>query len=370
MTETSRALPVSPTTTRLAAAVRFDLDSEPQEIVQRAAMQLVLDGEEPFVWWTWLGAPCDPVELLPPGVTLVRTSASGGWKTVLAKGSGYHVLIDSRGDARVTVSATTPELAAEVGIRIQEDGPTRNVDDSVVDMRFWYESRGEMHWTTNAVDTPAWQEISVNYSPPTGASLESLMSTEPSALKGTAGRLLVWHGAPGTGKTFAIRALARAWSRWCEPQYLCDIATTFKEPDQLLQVLLKSPGRGSDGELRQWKLVIAEDVDRYLDVHAPEPLPLDRLLNATDGLLAQSSRAIVLLTMNTEPRRLNQALVRPGRCLGLTEFQRFSRAEAQRWLEGASLGPGERFSLADLFAARGDIAPTIRFDRDRLGQYL
>lgn len=270
---------------------------------------------------------------------------------MLARGSGYHVLIDSRGDARVTVSATSPELAAEVGTKIQADGPTRNVNDSVVDMRFWYESRDEMHWSINAVDTPAWQEISMNYPSPTGASLQSLMSTEPNALKGAAGRLLVWHGVQGTGKTFAIRALVQAWNRWCEPHYLCDIAVTLKEPDRLLQVLLKAPSRGPDGQLSRWKLVIAEDVDRYLDARAPEPLALDRLLNATDGLLAQSSNALVLLTMNAEPHRLNQALVRPGRCLSVTEFRTFPRAEAKRWLDGATPGPGERLSLADLFAA-------------------
>lgn len=69
MTEKSGAPPVSLGATPLAAAVRLDRDPEPQEIVQRAAMQLVLEGQEPFVWWTWLGAPCDPVELLPPDVT-------------------------------------------------------------------------------------------------------------------------------------------------------------------------------------------------------------------------------------------------------------------------------------------------------------
>ena len=29
------------------------------------------------------------------------------------------------------------------------------------------------------------------------------------------GRLIVWRGPPGTGKTWALRALAGAWREWC-----------------------------------------------------------------------------------------------------------------------------------------------------------
>jgi MoxR-like ATPase len=47
-----------------------------------------------------------------------------------------------------------------------------------------------------------------NYSSRTSEAIGGLLT----GFKPTAGgRLLLWHGRPGTGKTFAIRALAWEW---------------------------------------------------------------------------------------------------------------------------------------------------------------
>ena len=53
-----------------------------------------------------------------------------------------------------------------------------------------------------------------------------------------AGRLILWHGDPGTGKTYALRALAWEWRRWCGFHYVTDPEAFFGSPKYMLDVLL------------------------------------------------------------------------------------------------------------------------------------
>lgn len=353
--------------------VALDQDPDPSELVQRAALQPAIAGDEPFVWWAWLGGPCEPRTLLPPGTVVLRTSTSGNgneWQALLARGEGFHILIDARADTRVTVTSADPDLAAFVGTGVQDRAPRPVPDGSRVAMRFWYEKHGSVEWTYQQVEAPEWTEIARNYSRHTHDQLEQLVATDSSMLDAAAGRLLVWHGPPGTGKTFAVRALLRAWSSWCEPQYLYDLDRMLDEPNYLLEVLLSTPRKGTN-DRRKWKVVVAEDIDRCLSGHhGPGAPPLDRLLNATDGLLGQSASTLVLLTMNGEPHHLNPALLRPGRCLSLTEFLPFTSGEAESWLGTGIPDSVDRLPLAELFAWRGDIATTTTRQPKMVGQYL
>jgi hypothetical protein len=173
------------------------------------------------------------------------------------------------------------------------------------------------------------------------------------------GRLILFHGAPGTGKTTAIRALMHEWGPWCETHLITDPDRMFADSDYLISVLesvegQSAPTLGSPPGETKWKLVVAEDADSYLRSTAKfdAGAALGRLLNATDGLLGQSTKTLVLLTTNEELTRLQPALIRPGRCLNRIEFSKFSEQEAGSWLgDGQAVSVGGA-TLAELFETR------------------
>jgi hypothetical protein len=155
------------------------------------------------------------------------------------------------------------------------------------------------------------------------------------------------------------------WSPWCESHLLTDPDRLFSECDYLMGVLQSGEGRSAPTldrppEAAKWRLIVAEDADAYLR-SATERLDvgaaLGRLLNTTDGLLGQSTRAMVLLTTNEELTRLHPALIRPGRCLARTEFLRSSAQEARIWLGDEASTAAGGATLVELFDARRSRRP-------------
>ena len=189
-----------------------------------------------------------------------------------------------------------------------------------------------------------------NYARRTAAGLGGLMSVNDPSERG--GRLILWHGAPGTGKTTAARALSREWSGWCRPHYVMDPERLFGEPLYLLQVAGVDEDDEDDDE--RWRLVIAEDCDEYLRADAKERAgaSLGRLLNLCDGILGHGLKVLVLLTTNEDVGRLHPAITRPGRCLSQVEFEPLAPAEARAWLGTGHGVPEASLTLAQLYALR------------------
>ena len=108
-----------------------------------------------------------------------------------------------------------------------------------VPVTFWmYTPQGPRpSWRPIAV--PAWDEIESNYAARTRNQLAALMQDfEPAR----GGQLILWHGDAGTGKTFALRALAWEWREWCQIHYIVDPDSFFGEhADYLMSVLLEPP---------------------------------------------------------------------------------------------------------------------------------
>jgi hypothetical protein len=228
-----------------------------------------------------------------------------------------------------------------------------------VNVTFWtYGPHGpQPSWRSIAV--PEWDEIRENYAAVTGAGLERLMSGFQPA---HGGQLVLWHGEAGTGKTFALRALAWQWRNWCDLHYIVDPDSFFGEhADYLMSVLLqpryamplehiRHAGRfasvsvghtmvfnddAEEGErAHPWQLLILEDTGELLTADAKAVIGqgLSRFLNVVDGLIGQGLRVLVLVTTNEPIRSLHPAVARPGRCAANIEFERLSAEEAQAWL--------------------------------------
>ncbi len=79
---------------------------------------------------------------------------------------------------------------------------------------------------------------------------------------GSRGRLLLWHGLPGCGKTWALRALASEWQEWCKLRYVSDPERLLKESSYLTEIIHMRPG--GQGRDDRWWLIVLEDTGELL----------------------------------------------------------------------------------------------------------
>ena len=215
---------------------------------------------------------------------------------------------------------------------------------------------------SRSLAVPAWSEIAANYPSEVAAQLGALAERRFDDVH--SGRLILWHGVPGTGKTHALRSIAWEWRQWCSFHYITDPEAFFGgTPRYMLNVLLDDDDEGD----ARWRLLIPEDTGELLSLDARQQTGqgLSRLLNVVDGLIGQGLRVLVLVTTNEPFGSLRPAISRPGRCVSDIEFAAFPADEADAWLESRGrVGDGTPRTLASLFGR--DDAPS-RVERRRLG---
>lgn len=218
-----------------------------------------------------------------------------------------------------------------------------------VDVGFWSLGPHGPQCKRRSIEVPTWDAIEGNYADDIAKEIGGLIER---GVQDASGKLMLWHGYPGTGKTYAIRSLMRSWMDEFEFDYVVDPERFFgSEPAYMMDVLL----RGSDDK---WRLVILEDTGELLsaDAKARSGQGLSRLLNVVDGLIGQGLRTTILITTNEHISEMHPAVTRPGRCLQQLNFDKLSAREATDWLRanGSDKRTSEEKSLAELYAMLHD----------------
>jgi Domain of unknown function (DUF5925)/ATPase family associated with various cellular activities (AAA) len=333
-----------------------------QRLVDLASIPFIT-GSQPYARQAFL-TDVHTIEPLTPAEAVVDRELvlDSGDHHRLLRGEGWSahlVLVVRRPEVQVLVTGETASLADEVMDRIRGAVPVPERPDTQERVTLW--AAGANRSPTRHrrwIDAPRWATIERNYPGDVRSVLTELMAMAGPPRQ--TGRLLLWYGDAGTGKTTAIRALAHEWSRWADVHFVLDPEAFFGAPDYLMQVVADEdmwdprwaamPGR--------WKLLVVEDADDLIraDSRNESGAALGRLLNLSDGILGYGLRALLLITTNEAMRGLNPAVVRPGRCLADVQFRRFSHREASEWLAGSGTAPSSDVTLAELYQARGDLA--------------
>jgi Domain of unknown function (DUF5925) len=350
-----------------------------------------------------MAAPTVKLESWPTSVTvlpevgeaLLRVEAHGGVQVLYDDGGALVYLSVGHGHVTAGVAHAEGRRVDEVVGTLRTHFPPPDPSAAhEVRVTFWtYSPMGpQPAWRSIAV--PGWEEIDGNYSHSTHGKLAPLMSGfEPAR----GGQLVLWHGRAGTGKTYALRALAWEWRDWCEFHYIVDPDRFFGEhADYLMNVLLQPAldfgldvdegvgpapvmveaeqtlefsgggwapyGPSGPGRPKPWKLLMLEDTGELLtaDARAVIGQGLSRFLNVVDGLIGQGLRVLVLVTTNEEIRRLHPAVARPGRCAANVEFAPLAVDEARAWLErrGVDATVSGPTTLAALYALADGLDPS------------
>ena len=338
---------------RLGSALGLHYDFSYQNIVDGMFLACVLEERLTTIrgssWITSAGAEAAPGDLLADASYF----HAGRFERLVRLDSAVVHLILRELALTVRVAAVDATAGDAALARIRSAMPEDAGAELNVPVRFWWWQPDYAQEMARMTPVPRWEDVASNYSERSLPSLESLMSWSTVPSRG--GRLVLWHGAPGTGKTTAVRALASEWRSWAEFQFITDPEQFLSNPSYLLRILAdghRSPGGLSPRD--RWRILVLEDSGEYLAPDAKELAgqALSRLLNVCDGVLGQATRSLVLVTTNEPVGALHPALSRPGRCLAKTEFHELAREEIASWCAARELPApaASRASLADLYA--------------------
>lgn len=197
------------------------------------------------------------------------------------------------------------------------------------------------------------KDLNVNYGYGFEKFHNELMNRFNTSTKG----LVLFHGQPGTGKTYYIRHLLRK-------MVSCNRKAVIYLPPNMVDHLVEPAFMTflSD-EIKHWAddgyfcVLLIEDAEPLL-ARRQEGVRIQgitNLLNLSDGILNDMLNLQLICTFNVDLKRLDRALLRPGRLIARKEFRPLSELDANLLAE--RLGIKHHFTKA---ATLGEIYALLK----------
>ena len=143
--------------------------------------------------------------------------------------------------------------------------------------------------------------------------------------------LVLFHGTPGTGKTYYIRHLLRKMTTYNKVVIYMPPNMVDSLVDPVFVTFLSN-------EISRYSLqgyfcvLLIEDAEPLLASRQSEGRiqGISNLLNMTDGLLNDMLKLQIICTFNVTVKELDKALLRPGRLIARKEFRAMTALDANR----------------------------------------
>lgn len=158
--------------------------------------------------------------------------------------------------------------------------------------------------------------------------------------------LILAYGPPGTGKTSIIRYLIAN---------LCNDKKIIYVPAYMIEQLA-NPEFISFLQNHKKSILILEDAEFALQSRNEEygQQAVSNLLNITNGLLNDATQIQVIATFNMDKKKIDEALLRPGRLLNEWKFDKLSIDDSKKLAEflGKDIKITTPMTVAEIYAGK------------------
>lgn len=179
------------------------------------------------------------------------------------------------------------------------------------------------------------------------------------------GRIAIFSGTPGTGKTYMIRGLLQDVSNGIFVLVPANLVAALAQPDAI-NVLIAERARHRHNEGIAPLILVIEDADECLAKRdGMNTSAVSALLNLSDGILGSSLDLRIVATTNLKHVELDEAVERPGRLSQYVEVDALSYDEAIAAFQAmggdvAKLDLGRKYTIAELYQLKRPPRPELR----------